>query len=97
MDQAVATQDHIGARKFVTGEVKPQALRFVVAVKFAVACDEIGNDVCANVLLEVKLRVFHPVEVTARSVEKSAHPALLQQTGQLASQFCGARKAGSRS
>lgn len=92
MNQAVATQNHVDARKLFACQVEQDKLRFVIRVELLVARDEIGNNVGADVVVDVELRVFHPVEITARRIEQRARADLAKKQRQLASQFCGARK-----
>ena len=52
VNETIATENHIGARKPVSGQVEQNELRPIVTIETLVPSDEIGNDIDANVSLE---------------------------------------------
>ena len=49
VNEAIATQDDIGAWKPVSGQVEQNELRPFITIEISVPSDEIRNDVSANV------------------------------------------------
>lgn len=49
VNKAIATQDHVNARKPVSGQVQQNELRPLITIKTSVPRDEFGNDIDANV------------------------------------------------
>ena len=52
VNEAIATENHIGAWKLVSRQVEQKELRPLAAIEILIPSDEFRNDVNANVLLE---------------------------------------------
>ena len=70
MNQAIAAQDHVGARQPVFADVDIQECPSRRCVKYAVALNQVSHDIYANVFDIPKRRMLHPIEVATRGVKE---------------------------
>lgn len=91
VDQAVSAQHDIHAGKGVRQKIElPEAYTAIRGGKRgAVAADELRDDVCADITIQVEVGAAHPLKIPAGEVKERPYPQVLQQDGKFSTQMGG--------